>query len=458
MPTFGASQRMPHEWQTSTSMNLSNAMRAQKLAEEQHSMSMMSHDATWNSNVSEYQNVHNNFSHKVDSTNSLVQLLQERISSVNTSINLSKQNWAALQTAHRAKEAPLQLCGWRMEMRAKRPERELVRDPCEIALEEEKDTLSDAQDKLGRNADKTERMLKALAKMLGDLTHDLDNKQHSVGIDKKCMGTLHRTWPTSGRGGGGDTMMRTPRGGRAAATAFAGSMPPIDTRSMSMGRTAELGVYHDSTDPARQMCNAQQEEQRQEQTVRLTQTAKELERNALSLRDDSCNLIQKTNQDCNFAKNQVEHALDRRISETQALRKHLETAVSDSSRSIAKMMHCNSMTQANMDSHNEPADLYATRVKFREQRLPRENIGDPVKSSLDRHAESLKMNHATLQGCYSGEANAIAHLEQMKSNCEADLRDKMAALQIDLKCKNQTQFDNRLSYEAMMPRPVHFAM
>lgn len=445
-PAFGASQKIPAEWHNSTANNLQMAMRAQKLADEQHSRSYMSHETTRTSNVNEYQNVHNNFSHKVDTTNSLSQVLQERIASVNTSINLSRQSLAALQTAHQAKQAPLQLCVWRMEQRAQRPKRELVRDPCEIALEEEKDTLCDAQSKLARNADQTERMLLALNKMLADLTHDLENKNHSLSIDRKCMGTLHRTWPTAGAGGLGSSMQRTPR----SSTAFAGAM--------ALGATHELPLMFDRTDAGRATDNAQNEELRQQQTVRLTQTAKELERNALSLRDDSDNLIQKTNQDCAFAKKQVEHALDMRISETQTLRNHLENAIHESSTSIAKMMSCNATTQANLDSHNEPADLFATRTKFRQQRMPRENIGDPVKTSLDRHAESLKMNHSHLQGCYNSESDAISNLQNIKSVCEGDLADKMAALQIDLRCKNQTNFDNRLSYEAMMPRPSHFSL
>merc|ERR550514_1134097 len=122
-------------------------------------MSKSSHEATKTDNITRYQDVHANFQTKVYTTSQLAQLLQDRINSVNTSITLSKQSLGALQMSHQATLAPLQLCTWRQEQRLQRPERELVRDPCEIALEEEKDVLMDAREKLATNAGKTEQMI-----------------------------------------------------------------------------------------------------------------------------------------------------------------------------------------------------------------------------------------------------------------------------------------------------------
>merc|ERR1719379_1088934 len=118
MEKFAASSRAPAEWQSNTAMNMQAALRAQKLADEQFDMSKMSHDATRNDNINQYQNVHVNFQRKLDATSQLSKLLQERIQSIGTSIHLSKQSLGALQTTHQSMMSPLQLCSWRQEQRA----------------------------------------------------------------------------------------------------------------------------------------------------------------------------------------------------------------------------------------------------------------------------------------------------------------------------------------------------
>merc|ERR1711924_222714 len=109
------------------------------------------------------------------------------------------------------------------------------------------------------------------------------------------------------------------------------------------------------TEPSSIMHNHHQEENRQQVTLALIGKAQELERAASSLRESSDQLIQKTQADSNFALNQVETSLAKRIQEAQDAKSNLEVCITETSKSIATMMHCNSMTQDNMQSHQEPA-------------------------------------------------------------------------------------------------------
>lgn len=400
---------------------------------------MSSHQQTRMENVNQYQNVHTNFEQKVQTTSALKDLLQARITSVEKSIEASKQSLGALQHANQAKLAPLQLCTWRQEQRSGRPERELIRDPVEIALEEEKDVLMDARNKLQDKCDETQKMIKSLLKVHSELASDHTNKDHSLSIDKKCLGMTHQSWPTA-KGGEGPASpsARSPSGPKSPLS-FSGSM------AMS-----QLNVAG-GTDPSAVVHNHHQEESRQQVTLALIGKAQELERAASSLRDSSDALIQKAEADSNFALNHVEMCLAKRIQEAQEAKSNLEVCITETSKSIATMMHCKSMTQDNMQSHQEPAELHQTRTSLRGKRMPRENIGDPVKTALDKHALSLMDNHNHLMGCHNAEATNLQQLQQAKSACEADLKDKVTALQIDIKCKHKTGISTKLTFDAASP-------
>lgn len=354
--------------------------------------------------------------------------------------------------SHQATLAPLQLCTWRQEQRSQRPERELVRDPCEIALEEEKDVLLDAREKLSSHADKTERMIKSLIKSLDDLNVDLTNKSHSLSIDQKCIGSMHKSWPTAG-GSGGAAVPRSPKGGLSNAGLM--SLPPISGGG-TLGPPDLNLTCHGGTGHTHVAWNMQQEENRQQMTIQLVEKGKDLERAAQALREDSDNLIQKVCADSAYAKAQVDSMLARRIEETTSLKDQLTQAIADTAASIQKMMHCNSLTRDNLDSHNEPSDLVATRSGLRGKRMPRENIGDPVKTALDKHAESLRENHNHLIERHQHETATLKQLQQIKALCESDLADKTAALAIDTRCKNQTNFDHHLTFEATKPNHTKY--
>lgn len=434
MERFTPSSKVPVEWNHSTTGNLGNANTSAWNTDWQIRTSKIAHASTMKDNQKNYQNVHLNFQKKVEATNKLAAHLQHRIQCTHNSIDLSKQSLAALQTAMEAKIPPLQLCAWRMEQRSTRPPRELVRDPCEIALEDEKQVLTDAREKLQHNCDKTERMIGALNKSLDELEHDLHNKHHSLGIDDKCHGTQHRHWPHSGP----QTMkLRTPRSG-------APMTPDLSSNAAPMGATRTMGGNYDfglndtgRVDHAHTCSNIEQEEQRHHFTMNLMNVSSDLERAAQRLREESERLMQKTQRDSEVAKNNSEERLQKRINETKDLRNQLQATIERTIDKINQLKQCNELTGLNLDAHAEPRDLFTKKNKLRSTRLPRENIGDPVKTALDKHCTQLKNNFSQLTDMHQEEVSCLADLERMKAAMESDLADKTTALQIDLKCKNQ---------------------
>lgn len=445
MEHFAPSTKVPVEWTHGTTTNLGNSSNSMWNADWQMRQSQQSHLQTQKDNVRNYQAAHNATQKKVDATTKLSAHLQHRIRCTQQSISFSKQNLAALHSSLEAKIPPLQLCTWRMEQRSLRPHRELVRDPAEIALEQEKACLTGARDQLQNACDKTDRMIQALNKSLDELDHDLHNKTHSLGIDDKCYGTQHRSWPHSGRQAPKPSMTA---GGQAAemdlaASATMGSMKgKTGAHDFGMKETGRVDHSHTCS-------NIEQEEQRHHFTMGLMNNSADLERAAQRLREECQRLMQKTQRDCEQAKANSEDALQKRINETKDLRSKLGKTIEETSKKIDKLRQCNDLTGLNLDSHGEPRDLYSTKNKLRANRLPRENIGDPVKTALDKHATQLKNNFNHLSDMYTEEVTNLSDLERMKVAMEADLKDKTAALQLDLKCKNQAMPEKGSSVSCM---------
>eukprot|EP00746_Dinoflagellata_sp_MGD_P005331 gnl/MRDRNA2_/MRDRNA2_110332_c0_seq1.p1 gnl/MRDRNA2_/MRDRNA2_110332_c0~~gnl/MRDRNA2_/MRDRNA2_110332_c0_seq1.p1 ORF type:complete len:473 (+),score=105.41 gnl/MRDRNA2_/MRDRNA2_110332_c0_seq1:124-1542(+) len=457
---YGQNGKTPAHWNAATGGNLSSAQRAHKMADEQFQMSQMSHFATRCDNIKNYQNVHNNFQRKVHATKQLKDLLQERIKSVTGSINLTKSSLAMLQNKSQAKIAPLQLCTWRQEQRSQRPQREMIRDPVEIALEEEKDVLIDSQNSLNKSAEKTQAMIKLLKSWLEELEFDHQNKNHAYDVDNKCTNTMHKTWPTSGgvkdSRGAATYLSMTPRSGSLNGSAVPAlmatnlSLPPIDA---SGALDMSYGQHLDHMNAAMHM---DQEEKRQQETLTRIHKAKEAERAALALREDSdCN-IERTDKECNFALNHVEKALGKRLEETQEMRRQLEKAINGTKQKISVMMHSMSLTGAEMQSHEEPTNLNTTRDTFRGGRTRRENIGDPVTTAMNRHHASLTHNYNVLDNCKSNETQCLMTLQKAKSDLEADLSDKTKAMNIDLTCAHKKNFQTKMTFDAMKPHLTRY--
>merc|ERR1719443_85037 len=132
-------------------------------------------------------------------------------------------------------------------------------------------------------------MIQAMSKALDELQHDLHNKSHSLGIDDKCYGTQHRSWPHSGRQ---SAKLSMTKGGHAAemdlaASATMGSMKGMNgTRDFGMADTGRVDHAHTCS-------NIEQEEQRHHFTMGLMNNSADLERGAQKLREECSRLMQK---------------------------------------------------------------------------------------------------------------------------------------------------------------------
>lgn len=425
LSNFQASALPYEKWKSASEANCAKSLRVQHASDDQFTKSLQGHQYTWHDNVKQYQNVHNNFLRKLDVTKQLRDLLHERISSLTDTLEEAKQSLTALQVACAAQDEPTQLCGWRLQQKARVPARERVRDAFEVALEKERDTLVEAQAKLREGCESTQVMIKKLTACRTELQEDLQEKLHSMSTDQRCAHTGHKTWPHYGRA----RMDRSLLVNAGSMTSGVPLMPGQPDPPAGLGN-------EDPNHASNVVRNLAEEEKRQADTAKRINQASDCERQSMERVEANQQLLSRTQKKCSLAQHHVEDALAQQITNTTALRTQLEKSLQDTDKKINMLLEAMHKTAANLRAHAEPGHLCNVRNKYRGERTYKEHINDPVTTAIDKQSFSLTENHAHLEKCRADEEQALRELEEAKDTLESDIRDKTKALEISIMCQS----------------------
>lgn len=407
------STKLANHWNEHSSLNLRHAQDVGTHAEEVLSKCSQIHAATKLDNQNRNQNVHNAISKKVKSSHALITSLATQIK-ISATLLLNLQNsHGALKASLKKFEKPLHICGQRQQMRARRPAREQVRDSVEMALEDEKETILNATDKIKHCIHRTEHMVATINHVLQDISWDEECKFHGKDMDIKCQKMYHRTWPVID--------------GQENVTV----LPPV-----------VQGPYIN--------WNIENEERRLDDCKNRIKDAKEMEAAAQNLLDENNETIKGTLAECAAAYDLVGKRLHERVQDIQQMRKRLDYSVREISTKIENMRRNHLQTVSELRLHDEPFDLVAQKDGMRNSRKHRELITDPVSSALSDHKAGLKKNYAELDQCRAEVLQTLAMLEKAKSDLEHDLRDKTASLHIDLDCQKTNSAEQKMLHEMFL--------
>lgn len=471
-----------------TAKNIKAAQRAQNLSGIQWHRSTQSHTVTRMENVHQYQNVHDTLLLKVANTEHLHKKLQDRTRSAKAAYHATEGSLKLLQEAYKAldtkKQGLAQIFAWREEVWVGYQRDHEEYDPSEPALKEEENILLDALAQLKSQSPGTKSMKKELEKMVLSLEADLQNKDHALAIDKECMQTMHETWPVEAKhrdqglvgfnkthptawidrgeptpknhlagslkttprgkhgthhhrvhsysGPGGGCVVKPGAGYRSTVCALpmipsASQECPGNPSALANG-TSKLPLP--STGHPKAHANNHQEIKRQQTTLRVVKNARTLEAAAKACVQTNKQLVNRTQHDCQLAAEKVERALEKRQHDLQVRIRILRKTIEDTEIAIEKLTHCKALTDDHMDSHEAPASLHEKKAILRTQRMEPENIGDPVTTAMEIHANMLKDHHVHLETCKTAEQQAIQKLEQAKKACEADLEHRLKVLEV----------------------------
>lgn len=393
------STRKPEEWHSTSNFNMISAKDAQDAAAKQCDASLRKHKQCLDENLTQYHTLHMQLQAKVNSSRQLGDILQKRIRSINSSISTSKQSLAALEEAYNAKNAPLQLCSWRLDQRAKRPQRELIRDPFECALEEEKEMLIKSQQQLKAGMMKTENCIASLEDSAKDMQHDFQVKSEALSIDEQCLRTTHKTWHRA-----------------------------VESHGPPMSKLPQVTSRAFSTQ------NTQNEDARQADTIKRNTIATDKEGAAQTLREEMQRLISSCQKNCDKSRANTDATMQQRIQENQMMRKRLEAEIRETNEKIQRTKATTAETSAQIDSLVEPTKLCDTRDNWRKNRPYREQILDPVSTHLVEHRMHLMNTSNQLEQRRREEQQTMSTLMKHKEELKEDLKDKTLALHIDLDC------------------------
>lgn len=411
------SLRTPQEWTQHSTRNMKHAAGSQLRAQRQMDYSAQACNDCLNANLASYRDVHSSFDNKVKVSSQLVSKMEHRAGSVGNSLDSTKNSLALVEAAHAAKEGPLNLCAWRLDQRNLRPRGELVRDNVELALEQERATLMDAQRKLADAAKRSRAMVVRLETTLQNLGADIGDKRQALAVDDKCLRTQHRAWQ--------------------AAVDRPGTAPPPSPSGRSGAGSARYRacLLSSSTPPGSRQFHAEEshlnESKRQNDAHRHATTAASTEQAAEDLRDDNARVVDKCERATGQAGAKTAGAIRERIAENQRMRRNLQSEIQETTRKIGDTKVTIGDTKSQINSLEEPLALTVTRDGWRKQRALRENIVDPVSSKLEDQRLTLSHANETLRQHRCDEKRVLKELHANNERLNADLRDKTRALNID---------------------------
>jgi len=428
----------PQQWKHRTAFNLMQAQTSHDQANRQADTSQRAREDTATHHLSKTSELGASLAQKVNDTNGLIGTLEKRAESLEGSIHRTTQSLKQLEQATTAKDMPLRVCAARLEQRKGRPSRELVRDIAEVALEEERATLLQAQQKLRDAAKKTQAMLSELEGKLEEVKSDIDGKKQALSLDELCLRTADNSYSATL-----DRTMRTTAPGLTPANV--GVLSPGSKKFNVHNATA----FHQGT---------RNELIRQRQVAFMDQNANSREMAAAALWDENAGLLARCQKATDDAAAATNRALRQRADENQQARVQLETELQETTERIQTVMNTIAETRVHMKALEEPMELSSNCAEWRKQRHQREDTYDPVSAKLQDHQEAVQRAHQELAGQQHAEHQALRSLEARREQLQEDLKDKTAAYNIDRGClthgPRQTRTEALMGTAALAGEPA----
>eukprot|EP00405_Crypthecodinium_cohnii_P022910 CAMPEP_0206473770 /NCGR_PEP_ID=MMETSP0324_2-20121206/33082_1 /ASSEMBLY_ACC=CAM_ASM_000836 /TAXON_ID=2866 /ORGANISM="Crypthecodinium cohnii, Strain Seligo" /LENGTH=452 /DNA_ID=CAMNT_0053948801 /DNA_START=131 /DNA_END=1486 /DNA_ORIENTATION=- len=365
---------------------------------------------------------------KVQSSCKMIEMLQRRMASLEQAIQMTRQCGLELEAAHVAKEPPLKLCVWRLDRRARRPKRELVKDHVERMLEAQKRQLVDAQRQLSDAIGKNSECILSLERKMEQVSEDISKKKQALAVDETCLQDTRRA-----------LLEKAPRGAKAAEGQGSQQLPVFVQEVASAFQRSSRAAAVSARETAKN------EENRMNDAVRLDQAGATQELVAQALREKHRKLIQLCQGISKMSAAKSAQALQERITENQDVRSKLVASLRDTSEKIAHLKNTMSGTKAELANIKDPIKLCGTCNTARKQRAIGEHIQDPVSSMLNEHEIALYRSNEELRRQHSSEKAALQDLKHRLMQLQEDLKDKTEALKIDVSCLTHESVTHHLA-------------
>ena len=289
------------------------------------------------------------------------------------------------EATHEKMKDPLVVAEENLQVRRKRPARELTRDAVERALNEQVAGAKHAIRMLGGVLDACDTELARLKVCREKLEEDIDHKRVALEVDMEALNM------ESGGGGGAKEK-------RASGT--------VALPHMWRQRTENLV----------------------EECERTRATCERLRAKSRAIQEEAIVVERETRE-------AALRALQRKCEETARLRDELEASIANVSAEVASMEAARASVEQSMNDKHGPLALAKSRLSVRTSKPGAETVRDAAERQLEREVGDLEHSIRKLHVEMQRQTSDIARLDQTRAQLEADLRDKSDALALDQECE-----------------------
>merc|ERR1719436_2338184 len=114
------------------------------------------------------------------------------------------------------------------------------------------------------------------------------------------------------------------------------------------------------------------------------------------------------------------------------MNKRLESVLQETVQKIDHTKNTIRETKGQIKALDSPIELTSNCNSWRQQRAAKEHIVDPVTSKLQEHQVTLLRSQEELNQHLNSEKTILHELQERRERLKEDLRDKTAALHVDL--------------------------
>jgi len=389
----GMSARTHQGWHENAKTTFNEASASQGKAAAQHEISQRMQVTVASTRFELCDTMHNSLHYRVNLNQATLSKLQRRENSLATELRQTKHSLDMLKDAMRAKEAPWQLCIWRMRHREQRPMGEYVRDDVEFALEDEQSVLSEMHKSMSKLSNKTAAAIRTLQLKYEEVVAELQKYRRALKVDTECLKESQRVLQkcaTANRAG------QSPR--------FGGKINDDD------GVRAEHMIKQ------------------------LEEDAEILEEEARQRQRDIRGLLIHGDKVLGAAAGKLEQALNDRTGENQKVMKALKQQLQDTDDKIYETKKHISKTQGEIKLLEGPMDMYANCNSLRRARAAGEVATDSLSAAMNDHRSMLIQHFEDLKAQQAAERTTLHELTQTRSRLQDELQNKTCAMHIDLNC------------------------
>lgn len=405
----------------------------------------------------------------------LLKSLSVRCESMEATIRQAGECLHSLQRAARAQAGPLGVCEMRLKLREKRPTKELVRDDCQIVLEQHRDAVSSGREELDQWASRMKVMLQNLDGCWERLFEDLQSRRHAARMDKqirnkdyhsasKGLPSLSAVSPAKARSEQPSPRMPLQDEGVSASGCLALPQLPGRPASQQMSMTCPGGFgRHKASAAGEQLMSdevkpspratprkAGREEHVKEEGM-LTQRTYNLIKASAALEEEALSIIEEAKVSMLKLQQRLEkHGLEAtkflhiRVRELLRLKTNVENQLMETDKTLYAMQLTYDRIIRDLRAHQEPLkaviaqQLLASRMRKRDAQDGAMEMSllveKEMRDTIDRMQAQVDELHRKAQATL----DLLGQLKVSRSALREDQKNKLQCQKIDASCLQLT--------------------